>query len=57
MVTSVMVPSGPATAVSFGITNPMYDGSFSRSTRATTSSRTFGSKVIPYFSNKALAAR
>ncbi len=56
MVTSVMAPLAPVTAVSFGITKPLYDGSCSLSTRATTSSRSFGSKCTPWVSNSALAA-
>jgi hypothetical protein len=42
-----MAPSAPVTGVSFGITKPLYDGRFSFSTRATTSSRNFGSKCTP----------
>ena len=39
-----------------GITNPVYDGSFSRSTRATTSSRSVGSNCTPCSSKSRRAA-
>ena len=44
LVLSVIAPGGSVTAVSFGITKPVYDGSFRSSTRLTISSRSFGSK-------------
>src|SRR6478672_8411997 len=42
--TSTMALSAPTSGVSFGITNPVYDGRFRRSTRATISSLSAGSK-------------
>src|SRR5262249_28572039 len=45
--TSTIVPSAPTTGASFGMTNPVYDGNCKRSTRATTSSRSAGSKCTP----------
>src|SRR5262245_4900647 len=45
--TSVISPAGLVVASSLGMTNPVYDGRFKRSTRDTTSSRSFGSKWIP----------
>ncbi len=57
MVTSAIAPDGPVTASSFGMTKPVYDGSFRWSTRATTSSRSAGSKCTPCVSNKLLRGR
>jgi hypothetical protein len=45
--TSVISPAAFFVASSFGITKPLYDGRPSLSTRATTSSRSFGSKCTP----------
>src|SRR6478672_11376826 len=42
--TSTIALSAPTSGVSFGITNPVYDGRFRRSTRATISSLSAGSK-------------
>ena len=50
-----LAPRSSVTASSRGCTKPVYDGRFSRSTRATTSSRSAGSKCMPYASNSAFA--